>query len=631
MTDARGRPPAVRCSDDSLDLTQSIRRLTIPKESMGDHADEFEDRPTAFLVCQDSNNRKWGPRWLQRAGLDVTLVTDPAAALANSASAEPAVIIVEAGARYADGLPLFKVLKDSPQVKAPIIVLCSNTKEAQLALEAGTFDVVRKPYEWRFVANRARYAIKVDSIQNELRQTKASLQEAVEIADRARQRLRSRESFEPVTGLPNKSKFIDLLRRGMRAVDRDGNVLAVFVIGFDRFRLVVEAMGQDHADLVLAEIGQKLNECLRDAGSAQSQTRGLRTAAAASIDQARFALMLTCSGDHDDLATLQQKLVEQLSRPVQIAGQAVYLSACIGIALYPQDARAVDRLLQRADNAMRDAQSRGGGFKFYCTEIDAAAARKLKLEHMLHEALDAKELSVAYQPVSTAATGRITGAEALLRWQRPDGSSISPTEFVPIAEESGLMIRVGDFVLDQALRQLRGWDRLGVALPHMCVNVSKVQLMSGGFAHTVERTLNQHGIEPNRLELELSERGVLSGDYDVISQLHELKKLGVRLSIDDFGTGDSAIAYLKELPIDVVKIDQSYIEGMTRNRQDAAIVSAMVALAQRLDLKVVAEGVETPEQLDALRELGCDELQGFHLSRPVSAAKFLSLLKKTAS
>ncbi len=615
-------------ADDALDLTQTIRKLSV---AGGDAVGEHESRPAALLVCQDSDNQKWGPRWLERAGLEAKLVSDPAAALAASKSSEPAVIIVEAGARDGDGQPLFKALAAAPKVSAPIIVLCANTKEAQLALDAGVFDIVRKPYEWKLVANRARYAIRGNSVKNELERAKASLAEAVDIADRARQRLRSRESFEPVTGLPNKTKFIDLLRRGMRAVDRDGNVLAVFVIGFDRFRLVVEAMGQEHADLVLAEIGQKLNDCLRDAGSVQSHTSGLRTAAAASIDLARFALMLTCSGDHDELANLQQKLAEQLSHPVQIAGQAVYLSACIGIALYPQDARAVDRLLQRADNAMRDAQSRGGGFKFYCTETDAAAARKLKLEHMLHEALDAQELSVVYQPVNAASSGRISGAEALLRWQRADGGSIAPKEFVAIAEESGLMIRVGDFVLGQALKQLKAWDELGFALPHICVNVSKVQLMSGGFAQTVERKLIEYGIDPARLELELSERGVLSGDYDVISQLHELKKLGVRLSVDDFGTGDSAIAYLKELPIDVVKLDQSYVDGMTRNRKDAAIVSAMVALAQRLDLKVVAEGVETREQLEALRKLGCDELQGFYLSRPIPAAKFFNLLKKSAN
>ncbi|MDH5214028.1 MAG: EAL domain-containing protein, partial [Gammaproteobacteria bacterium] len=190
------------------------------------------------------------------------------------------------------------------------------------------------------------------------------------------------------------------------------------------------------------------------------------------------------------------------------------------------------------------------------------------------------------------------------------------------------MTRVGEFVLDQACLQMRKWCEEGVELPYICVNVAKAQLMQGGFAQAVRRALDVHGIAPAQLELELSERGVLSGDYDMISQLHEIKDLGVRLSIDDFGTGDSAIAYLKELPVDVLKIDRSYINGLTENRKDAAIIAAMIALGHSLDLKIVAEGVESREQLEALRRLGCDDLQGFYISRPVSESVLASFIRK---
>ena len=451
--------------------------------------------------------------------------------------------------------------------------------------------------------------------------------EALNVAEGARQSLRSHQSFEPVTGLPNKKKFIDLLKRGMHAVDRDSSVMAVFAIGFTRFRLVVEAMGQENADAVLTEIGRKLVDCLQELGAHQSDTRGLITSAAANIDQARFAMMLTCSGDQDRLAAVQQTLVERLSRPIQIAGQTVHLSACVGVALYPQDADDADSLLQRADNAMRDAQSRGGGFKYYCAEIDAAAARKLKLEHMLHEALNASQLELAYQPIVDASTGRLSAAEALLRWKQPDGSFIKPDEFVVIAEESGLMTRIGDFVLDEACAQLKRWREQGIRLRRMCINVSKVQLAQGGFAQKVGRIAAQHGVEPGSLELELSERGVLRGDYELVAQLHEIKDLGVRLSVDDFGTGESAIAYLRELPVDILKIDRSYIAGLPENRKDFAIVSAMIAMGHSLDLEIVAEGIETKDQRDALKDLTCDYLQGFYLSRPVDAATFTALIE----
>jgi EAL domain-containing protein (putative c-di-GMP-specific phosphodiesterase class I) len=274
---------------------------------------------------------------------------------------------------------------------------------------------------------------------------------------------------------------------------------------------------------------------------------------------------------------------------------------------------------------MRDAQSRGGGFKYYCAETDAAAARKLKIEHMLHEAVDRNELSLAYQPITEVCRGRVTAAEALLRWRQRDRSYISPAEFVPIAEECGLMNRIGEFVLEQACEQLKKWQASGINLPHMCVNVARAQFVSGDFVATVKRVLARYDVDPGALELELSERGVLSGNFDVIEQLNELKALGVRLSIDDFGTGDSAIAYLRDLPVDVLKIDRSYVSGLPDNEKDAALVSAMVALGQRLNLKVVAEGVETREQLMALRELECDAFQGFLVSQPVPAEDFADL------
>jgi predicted signal transduction protein with EAL and GGDEF domain len=616
--------------DQNISLTQTIRRLTVSDSTVTDLDAHLEERHRALLVCRDADMKKWGRRWLASEGIDVEIADDPATYLECARAAKPDVIVLEGALRMPAGESLIQAFADAADIEAPVIVLSSTTRDLGLALEVGVFDVIRKPYEWRLVSNRAKIAARFTDMQHKLSSARSSLTEALDLAEVTRRQLRSRESFEPITGLPNKKKFVDLLKRGMHAVDRDQNVMAVFVVGFNRFRLVIEAMGQDSADMVLTEIGKKLGTCLQDVGMLQANTNGLRTSAAASIDQARFALMLTCSGDQDGLAALQQQLVEQLSRPVHIAGQTVYLSASVGVALYPQDASDVDSLLQRADNAMRDAQSRGGGFKFYCTETDAAAARKLKLEHMLHEAMNDAKLSLAYQPIVSAATGNISGAEALLRWKQDDGTFISPAEFIPIAEESGLMNRVGEFVLDRACLQMRQWLDEGIKLPYVCVNVSKAQLMQGGFAQTVRRVLEVHGIQPAQLELELSERGVLSGDFDVISQLHEIKEQGVSLSVDDFGTGDSAIAYLKELPVDVLKIDRSYISGLTENRKDAAIIAAMIALGHSLDLKIVAEGVETREQFEALRRLGCDDIQGFYISRPVSEPLFASFLKKSS-
>lgn len=612
--------------DDGLDLTRTIKRLALPTSAANDEL--LEDGGTALLYSNNSSATKWAPRWLNQYDVRTTVVQDASDALALARSQQPQVIIVDAGMLSADGQPLYRDFLDAQDLTMPVFIMCSSAREASTALECEPYDVIRKPFEWAMISRRVKYAVHARNLRERFDDGQESLRKALAVADEARQRLRRGESFEPVTGLPNKRKFADLVRRSMGTVDRDGNALAVIVIGFNRFRLVVEAMGQERADMIMTELGKVLTECLGELGPSTVESQRLRTAAAASIDHSRFAIMVTTSGKQDDLGHLQQLLLDRLARPIQIAGQMVSLSSCQGVALYPQDADDVDSLLQRADNAMRDAQSRGGGFKYYCAETDAAAARKLKIEHMLHEALDSDELSLAFQPITTVDSKRVFAAEALLRWRQADGSYISPAEFVPVAEECGLMNRIGEFVLDEACAQLKAWHAAGIRLPHICVNVAKVQLMSGDFVPTVRRILGKHNVNPACLELELSERGVLSGDLAVVEQLKELKTLGIRLSIDDFGTGDSAIAYLRDLPVDVLKIDRSYVSGLVDNEKDEALVSAMVALGQRLSLEVIAEGVETREQLAVLRAMNCDAFQGYLISRPVTAAAFAALLKK---
>ena len=583
---------------------------------------------TALVLSANADATKWAPRWLGQCDIATTVSDTPLHGLEEARQSMPQAVIVDAALYTNAGRPLYEELLEAADLEMPVFVLCANNREVNTALEKKPYDVITKPFDWALIGHRIRHAIEARELKLRLAERQEDLDKAVSLADAVRKRLRRGETLEPVTGLPNKRKFTDLLRRSMASVDRSGSALAVIVVGFNRFRLVIEAMGQERADMILTELGRVLTDCMGEFDPEPSDTQRLRTSVVASIDHFRFAIMVTTSGKQDDLGQLQQMLQERLARPIQVSGQTVSLSSCQGVAFYPHDADDVDSLLQRADNAMRDAQSRGGGFKYYCTETDAAAARKLKIEHMLHEALDRKELTLAYQPITRLDQGTVVGAEALLRWRQPDGAFISPAEFVPIAEECGLINRIGEFALDQACRQLSEWRAARINLPHMCVNVAKIQLMSGDFVPTVKRVLAKYDLDPQALELELSERGVLSGDYDVLTQLQGLKNLGVRLSIDDFGTGDSAIAYLRELPADVLKIDRSYIAGLPDNQKDAALISAMIAIGQRLHLSIVAEGVETHEQLAVLRELECEAFQGFLLSKPVPADAFVALLRK---
>jgi len=370
----------------AADLTVALKRLSAQEVTV---RDAFEEPGgTALLISRDSDAKKWCTRWLGRSGLQVTVASDPANGLAAARTVRPDVIVVDAVISDGANRPVFETLQDAADVESDLIVLCSSNAHIKGALEAEVFDIARKPFNWQSVATRAQHALRIRNRDAGLTEANDALKEALDLANVARQQLRSHERFEPITGLPNKTRFVDLVGRAMRATERDGCNLAVFVIGFTRFRLVIEAMGQEQADKVLSEIGNRLATCLGDSEAPfDTSRRGLRTAAIGLLDSFRFGLMITVYDD-ESLPIFQQRLLEALGRPIQIMGQIVHLSACLGIALYPQDAEEVDQLLQRADNAMRDAQSRGGGFRYYCSETDRAAARKLKIEHMLHEALD---------------------------------------------------------------------------------------------------------------------------------------------------------------------------------------------------------------------------------------------------
>ena len=601
-------------------MTSVLRQLS---ETDVANQDRFQERDgTAMLLCRDSDARKWGTRWLGRSHFHVEVIEDIASALDQARTIQADVIVLEAAITDDKNRPLFELLEEAGDVTADIIVLCSSNHHAQAALAVEVFDIARKPFNWQSIASRAGHALQIRNREAGLNEANQALREALELANAAKVKLRSSERFEPVTGLPNKSKFSDLVSRAMMATSRDGGNLAMLVIGFNRFRLVVEAMGQQQADNVLAEIGSRLAGAVTASNTDLDQApKGLRTAIIGILDSFRFGLMIT-THDDEHLQRFQQQLLDALSQPIHVMGQIVHLSACLGIATFPQDADEVDTLMQRADNAMRDAQSRGGGFRYYCSETDRAAARKLRIENLLHEAIDRDELSIVYQPIVDIASGRVNSLEALLRWQQADGTFIPPDEFIPVAEESTLMLRIGEFVLQGSCKQFVEWQSLPDAPSTICVNVSRVQLMSPGFTATVRRVIDSTGIEPQQLELEISERGVLTGNTQVVDQLTQLKALGVRLSIDDFGTGDSAIGYLKELPVDTLKIDRSYIAGFGDGGKDFAIASAMIALGQLLDMEVIAEGVETRDQLEALRDINCDCYQGYFASKPLAAAAF---------
>jgi diguanylate cyclase (GGDEF)-like protein len=431
----------------------------------------------------------------------------------------------------------------------------------------------------------------------------------------ARERARHLATHDQLTGLANRSLFHDRLSQAVSAARRARQKLAVLFVDLDGFKAINDTLGHAVGDGLLRGIARRLASCLRE------------TDTAARLGGDEFAVLLTNLGNELDAATVARKLVAALGEPLQFRQQSTTIRCSIGIATFPRDAQDAEALLKRSDTAMYHAKERGGNrFDFYTEDMNAAIQRRVALEDRLRTALDQNEFIVHYQPQFDLTRGRIIGAEALLRWKHPELGLVSPGHFLPIAEETGLIVPVGDWILRSACEQNARWNRDGHRGLRVSVNVSSQQFLEPGLADVVKSALDQSGLAPISLELEITESSLLRDVEVTVNTLRRLKDLGVRLAIDDFGTGYSSLAYLKRLPIDVLKIDQSFIRSLTTDPADATITQTIVQLAAGLNLTTIAEGVETLEQLLLLGSYGCSRMQGFLFGKPSPAATFESWL-----
>jgi len=417
--------------------------------------------------------------------------------------------------------------------------------------------------------------------------------------------------LDGLTGLPNRLLLRERLELALARAERQGGQLAVLFLDLDHFKHINDSLGHATGDRVLQEVGRRL------AGAVRKQDMIAR------MGGDEFILLAPELRHEQDAAQLASKLLQALTEPCRIEGRSFYLSASIGISLYPRDAASADALVANADAAMYRAKASGRNtFEFYTHELTAAATERLRLEAELRDALHGGAIEAHYQPQIDLATGRVIGAEALARWRHPEHGDIAPDRFIPLAKDTGLIVELGESMLRQACHQARLWLDQGAGLQGMAVNVAGEQIQRGDFVAMVRRVLDETGLPPRLLELEVSEGFFLWHGERSIDVLRALGELGVTLSIDDFGTGYSSLAYLKRLPIDKLKIDRSFVRDLPDDEDDAAIARAVVALAHSLGLRVLAEGVETAAQRDFLRRLGCEEAQGFLFGRPVPAREF---------
>jgi diguanylate cyclase (GGDEF)-like protein/PAS domain S-box-containing protein len=433
----------------------------------------------------------------------------------------------------------------------------------------------------------------------------------------AEQRLLKLAHFDTLTGLPNRSQFFAALTRTLAQAGGQRWSIGVLFLDIDRFKTVNDTLGHAAGDELLRQFSSRLVDCLR-----VRDTLGR-------FGGDEFAAILMLADGPQAATAVVDQIRESLRAPFLLDGHEVTVTASIGISVYPDDGSDADTLIKYADTAMYRAKEAGqDAFRFFTAEMNAESLARLELENALRRAIDNEEFVLHFQPKVHIESGRISGAEALIRWQRPGHGMVSPALFIPILEETGLIVRVGSWVLHEACRRISEWGKSGVGPVHLSVNVSGIQFFVGGLEEEVLKAIREHDIAPELLELELTESSLMSNAEETINVLRNLKALGIQISIDDFGTGYSSLAYLKRFPIDKLKIDIAFVREVTSNPDDAAIVLAIINMAHSLKLKVIAEGVENDAQLAYLRRHGCDKMQGYFFSPPVAADQFEQMLRE---
>lgn len=442
-----------------------------------------------------------------------------------------------------------------------------------------------------------------------------NLEQAVQLRT---QELAYQSLHDELTGLSNRALFNDHLRLAIAQADRSGTQFAVLCLDMDRFKLVNDSMGHETGDRLLCAVAQRLLLCIRKGDTV------------ARLGGDEFALLLTDVQRVEDAARTAQKVQDSLCETFQVDEQRYHLTVSIGISIYPEDGRDATSLLKNADSAMHNAKEIGkNNYQLFAPDMNTRYFRQLYLENAMHEALERGEFVLHYQPQINFVTGAVIGAEALVRWHHPDLGLISPADFIPLAEECGMILPLGDWVLKTACMQLKSWRDLGLPKMRIAVNLS-VRQFRMQIIETITDVLLETGLNPEDLELEITESVSMHGSEIFIDVLHKLRDIGIAVALDDFGTGYSSLSYLRKLAVSVLKIDRSFVHELPHNADDVAIAKAVIVLARSLNLQVVAEGVETAEQFDFLSDAGCDIAQGFYCAKPMAGDDFTSWIKHIA-
>ena len=592
---------------------EEIDRVAPPKPAGGDNV--VRRQASIMLVDDESITLDTLQIFLEDAGYQhFVLTSDAREAIPTLERERPDIVLLDLMMPYVNGFEILEYIRSNERFEhLPVVVLTSSSDAPTRlkALEMGATDFLAKPVDESELVLRVRNTLNAKAYQDRL------------------------TYFDRLTGLPNRQMLTDNLEWAIEQSGRLGQSGALLHIDIHRFRRLNEALGPAVADELLQHVARRLASVLHDGSIASvlSQTDSIAELGRLSGDE--FSLLVTGNHRPEDLARIARSLLQSMAEPFRLRGQDLYLAINIGIATFPGEDIELNRIQGNAGIAVRslrtDQPNPEGAFCFYAPELNARAQKRLDLETELRHAIERHELQLYYQPKYDVATETVIGAECLMRWLHPQRGFISPGEFIPLAEETGLILEMGRHVLEEACRQLAEWSSKGLDAGMLAVNVSVQQFRHPGFVEQVRDALSRFGVAASRIKIEVTESLLMTEQEQATRMLNELRALGLHMSIDDFGTGYSSLSYLRTLPIDELKIDRSFLIDVATSSDSAAIVRAVLALAHSLDMEVVAEGVETRDQLDFLREHGCDAFQGFLFSKAVPAPEFEAMLAAPAS
>jgi diguanylate cyclase (GGDEF)-like protein len=568
-----------------------------------------DDDPTYLLLMEET---------LSSDNLNVLTAANGMDALKLYLKHFPSIVLLDVHMPMLSGFEVCAEIRKHPKGKDTPILMVTGADDIlsiESAYKHGATDFLPKPIRWPMVAHRVRYMLKGSETFNRLKQSE--------------EKMRRLAYFDSLTGLPNRQSLDESLEKAILCAAKEQQNLCIMYIDLDNFKRINDTLGHEFGDKLLKKISEKILHCLTDETCIPKILQNTAEIEVCRLGGDEFMILLNNLLNDADVKVVAQSLVDCISELVSIDDYEVALTPSIGIAMYPRDGANLTELKKHADVAMYYAKTMGrNGYRFYSESLNENAMKFLQIEGCLRNALNNDEFSLHYQPQVCLKNKKIISVEALLRWESPELGDVKPSEFIPVAEDSGIINDLGEWVMRKACVQAKEWMDAGMQNFRVSVNLSSIQFKRASLLSMIRRALEDSGLPASLLEVELTESAIMNDIDQNIMRLNQIRDLGVAIALDDFGTGYSSLSYLKRFPINTLKIDRSFIITIDTDPEDAAIVEAIITLANTLKLTVIAEGVETHGQLKALNCFHCDIIQGFYFSKPVPAEQIMKLVQQ---